>query len=256
MISRLWHKFKNKPTIEFRAVFGDWSISTPIVTAKEFKAKWQKEQNKDNTIASCPGIHDYMQSGYILSLPLDYKIKANSAGTGILVTSNPVIPAPDILQPKPPERLNPNLISGFMNSKVDGVKLEICKITLPWSVVTKKGYSCLFLPCVYHADYLENIHVYAGIVDTDKYHSISLIFSVKKPGEYELPAGTPVIQIIPFKREEYFATCQKASEEEFDYYKYTMITRVRNFYRKYLHSQKKFYMNRPQGHEHIFLKKE
>lgn len=247
-----WKRLRN-PEIKFKAVYGDWSISTPVMAAKDFKSKWMKEQPKETSIVNCPGIHDFLTSGYIISLPVDYKILSNSAGTAIIPQSHPIDPLPRHMVPTSEDKLNPEMIRGFIANKVDKVKVEVCKISLPWHIQTPKGYSVIALPCMYQADYLDNIHIYGGIVDTDVYFNMSLIFSVKKPGEYTLPAGTPVLHIIPFKREEFNATCGKASIEEMDLYKYSGTTRIRHWYRKYFQSKKKF--NMECENEHIFFRK-
>jgi hypothetical protein len=76
------------------------------------------------------------------------------------------------------------------------------KIENPWIVKTEPGYSCMILPPM-HRD--NQIIVLPGIVDTDSYYEkINLPFNLKdKNFEGMIPAGTPIAQIIPFKRESY-----------------------------------------------------
>lgn len=70
----------------------------------------------------------------------------------------------------------------------------------PWSIKTPKGYSCLFLPPM-HRDNLFNI--FEGVVDTDTYgNPINFPFAMNDPKfEGLIPAGTPLAQVIPFKRD-------------------------------------------------------
>jgi hypothetical protein len=71
-----------------------------------------------------------------------------------------------------------------------------------WVVKTPPGYSCLFLPVLnqYHLPF----NVLAGVVDTDTYY-VSVQFPsvcTLQPGmQVTLERGTPLVQVIPFKRE-------------------------------------------------------
>ena len=70
----------------------------------------------------------------------------------------------------------------------------------PWGIKTPKGYSCLFLPPMHR----ENVfQILPGIVDTDTYTApVNFPFTLNN-SEYEglVPAGTPIAQVIPFKRD-------------------------------------------------------
>lgn len=76
------------------------------------------------------------------------------------------------------------------------------KIENPWLVKTEPGYSCMILPPM-HRD--NQLVILSGIVDTDKYYEkINLPFNLKdKHFEGMIEAGTPIAQVIPFKRESY-----------------------------------------------------
>jgi hypothetical protein len=76
------------------------------------------------------------------------------------------------------------------------------KIENPWLIKTEPGYSCMVLPPL-HRD--NQLVILSGIVDTDKYYEkINLPFNLKdKYFEGMIEAGTPIAQVIPFKRESY-----------------------------------------------------
>ena len=68
-----------------------------------------------------------------------------------------------------------------------------------WSIKTPKGYSCLIVNPM-HRDL--PFTIFPGVVDTDSYYApIRFPFTLNDLG-YEglIPAGTPIAQIIPFKR--------------------------------------------------------
>lgn len=72
----------------------------------------------------------------------------------------------------------------------------------PWIPKTPKGYSCLYVNPLNRLDL--PFHTASGIVDTDVfYHSPNgnIPFYLKKNFSGIIPAGTPMYQIIPFKRD-------------------------------------------------------
>lgn len=81
-----------------------------------------------------------------------------------------------------------------------------------WAIVTPAGYSCMFLRPM-HRD--TPIKIFEGVVDTDTYNSIvQLPFLLKDPNFKGLiPAGTPVAQVIPFKRESYKCEISESQED-------------------------------------------
>ena len=75
------------------------------------------------------------------------------------------------------------------------------KFLNPWSIKTPKGYSTLFLPPL-HRD--SPFSILPGLVDTDKYIApVNFPFVLKDAHTFEglIPAGTPIAQAIPVKRD-------------------------------------------------------
>jgi hypothetical protein len=71
----------------------------------------------------------------------------------------------------------------------------------PWQIKTPPGYSCLFTP-VLNSDI--PLHFSSGIVNTDSYHNpVNFPFFVKENWSGTIKRGTPLIQVIPFKRDEW-----------------------------------------------------
>jgi hypothetical protein len=69
-----------------------------------------------------------------------------------------------------------------------------------WGIETPPGYSCLFISPLHRET---PIIALSGIVDTDTYTApINFPFVLRDPKmEGLIPAGTPIVQVIPFKRE-------------------------------------------------------
>ena len=70
----------------------------------------------------------------------------------------------------------------------------------PWSIKTPKGYSCLFTQPMHRPSVFT---ILDGVVDTDKYDSPVNFPFLLNDWDFEglIPAGTPMAQVIPFKRD-------------------------------------------------------
>lgn len=73
----------------------------------------------------------------------------------------------------------------------------------PWSIKTPRGYSCLFIPPMHNPNGFFTI--LPGVVDTDTYTApANLPFTLDDVlWEGIIPAGTPMVQVIPFKRDSF-----------------------------------------------------
>jgi hypothetical protein len=149
------------------------------------------------TIKRCMPVFDAINAGYILSTYAD-----------IWVTQKDIL-NPETNEPTgkkaawyewasgqpvgfhPPEQalLHPNANGS-----------SVPKWLSPWSIKTPPGYSTLFVAPFHRSSVFNAL---PGIVDTDKYTApVNIIFVLSDPNfEGLIPAGTPIVQVIPFKRE-------------------------------------------------------
>jgi hypothetical protein len=76
-----------------------------------------------------------------------------------------------------------------------------CKFHNYWTIKTPPGWSCLFVAPLNRASPV--VEIISGIVDTDTYQSLINFpfFAVAPDGTYTLERGTPLVQVIPFKRQ-------------------------------------------------------
>jgi hypothetical protein len=70
-----------------------------------------------------------------------------------------------------------------------------------WTVRTSPGWSCLFVPPLNRPNSV--VTVMSGVVDTDRFPTpVNFPFVVSAPdGVHVLPKGTPLVQVIPFRRD-------------------------------------------------------
>ena len=108
------------------------------------------------------------------------------------------------------ERLKPIETKGWDSwSEIEGVEEGLINGTAfsfisPWTIRTPPGYSCLFTSPLNSED--SRLRLFAGIVNTDTYfNSVNFFFGIRKntsmPGVFK--KGMPLVQVIPFKREEW-----------------------------------------------------
>lgn len=226
--------FKSTPTIRFACVVGGYYVATPVVEAKKVFPEWMKKQilKKDVKFAKCPGMFDMAQQGYIISAWADIHIKANRQGAVIKVVS----PDSPRLDAQP---MDFNVVDGLAPIE-ESVKKVAYKCPSPWFVFTKTGYSAYVLPATLHSPFLDKLYVYSGIVDYEKFHTINFVFSPLRECDFIIPAGTPLLQVIPFQNQEFSAEYGKATVLETDKATYALNSRVANIYRKMFHIKKIF----------------
>lgn len=138
------------------------------------------------TIKKCIPVFDAITSGYIIKLPADVYVSLKNgmqyfewANFG-LVQFHPIEQAPEH-----PYKKIPHAYPKWMN---------------PWAIKTPPGYSVLFVQ-PFHRESVFTI--LPGVVDTDTYSApVNFPFVINDPMfEGLIPMGTPIVQVIPFKRD-------------------------------------------------------
>ena len=148
------------------------------------------------TIKRCMPVFDAITSGYIITLPADVYVsqKENEEGlkfpyfewsSGGLVEFHPAEQAPIH-----PDRNSHTSYPKWIN---------------PWAIKTPKGYSTLFVQPLHRESVFT---IMPGVVDTDIYYAPVNFPFVLNDISFEglIPKGTPIAQIIPFKRESWQKT--------------------------------------------------
>jgi hypothetical protein len=141
--------------------------------------------NTDATIKKCMPVFDAITSGYIIVLPADVYVSIKDGQQYFewsnfgLVSFHPIEQAPEH-----PNR-KPHAYPKWNN---------------PWAIKTPNGYSTLFVQ-PFHRESIFTI--LPGIVDTDSYTApINFPFVINDPlFEGYISKGTPIAQVIPFKRD-------------------------------------------------------
>lgn len=237
----------NKITFRsFRSWLNDKSISVPKPT-QETIPQWYKEAdrfaknpfngeyykaNKDvcpfpkegttddygkiPTWKACPAIMDAFSTGYILKTPCDIRFFKNSQG---LIDC-------EILDAKHKDfcgKRGP--MAQFEHPK--GYYKNHFAWYPDWGIELPEGYSALFMTPMNRFD-LPFLNT-TGVVDVDKVHLLGTFpFFIVDGWEGTLPAGTPYMQILPFKRENWESVTEIQDQKQI----YDKMVENMRFYRK------------------------
>jgi len=177
------------------------------VPASSFLPDWYKNQSSyddfgNPTIKRCLPIFDAMSFGYFLVSQSDITVDStNPAGLHIF---------------------SDNDFNGLLFNEHDigqydkypipfGYHDHVLRIHPMWSVQTPKDYSALFINPINNGS--KNINAITGLIDTDNFISDGhLSFFVKENTIFKIKKGTPIIQVLPIKRETWGSKEMSAEE--------------------------------------------
>ena len=137
------------------------------------------------TIKRCMPVFDAITAGYIITSPADVMVTIKDGHQNFewanfgLISFHPIEQAPEHPARKP---------------------YQYPKWNNPWGIKTPKGYSTMFIQPMHRESVFT---ILPGIVDTDIYTAqVNFPFVVNDPNfEGLIPKGTPIAQVIPFKRD-------------------------------------------------------
>jgi hypothetical protein len=192
--------FFKDPLIEFLTTEEYYDILIPPAPANKFIPDWYKvipshsKKNRDAkggfamTAKKCLPMIDAMTHGYIIPLAGDVHIRTNDDATRIDITENHYVKLTD---EHSEEQVGPQF--PFPGR-------HLVKFINHFVIKTPPGYSCLFVAPINHLE--TRFHTLGAVVDTDNYDREINFPTCWLAANYDdiLPAGTPIIQCIPFKR--------------------------------------------------------
>ena len=206
----------------------------------------------NHTIKGCVPFLDSLTSGYLLKIPQDFNVRHN-----VDIKNEKGEEFKDSFQTFPLANLEQilkvkhvNLNSGIDTHSLNQIEgspfveknknLPLYKILNPWKIKTPKGYSCLFVPPLNNSD--DRFHILSAIVDTDTFPN-EINFPIVINGdkypvlETTIKKGTPYVQVIPFKRDNWKMTLKSRKQNE--------VQNSRLFYKlKILHTYKEKYWSK------------
>jgi hypothetical protein len=224
-----------RKTIKFKSTMTHLDLPRPYSASRLMPEWYRKMLNyKDHqmTVKRCVPFLDALTAGYILELPADMIWDKES---GRFVTQSKIAINSDHYPfqtedvPLPPEYAP-----------------EPHKWNNQWFIQTPPGYSTLFIHPLSRLDL--PFYSFSGVVDTDKHPTaINFPFVLRKDFEGVIPAGTPIIQAIPFKRDDWNAKIVDEGES-YRYDKdYEAVSPPFGWYKKNWWTRKVYSQDLPEG---------
>lgn len=163
----------------------DWYRRTPEYTDGE---RVIRDGATPHTVKKCIPVFDAMSAGYVIRTYVDVQVTQRDGVPWYewpnfgAISFHPVSQAPE-------------------HPSQNGAPYP--KWTNPWAIRTPRGYSSLFLPPMHNPNGMFTI--LPGVVDTDTYEApVNFPFVLDNVGwEGLIPAGTPLAQVIPFRRDDW-----------------------------------------------------
>ena len=206
--------FPVKPS---KKTVGDWLKQLPNETSVP------SENLEFRTIKECMPAMDMMTAGYTIfnTYELDINPITKSGYEDYRVGSN-----------------NMDYVTTHHHAqcpvKINNKKKHFIKIHQPWLIKTPPGYSCLFIQPFFELE--TRYRLMPAIVDTDK-HDLPVLLPgyAVNSDPFTISPGDPLVQVIPFKREDWTMTIEEAPSRSSKLKFY-----LDGMYRKLFHSKKKW----------------
>jgi hypothetical protein len=195
----MFHFSRTPASIRFLCKPEDHGVIAEPVPAKTVLPDWFRKlravdkqhasaTNNGLTVKRCMPFLDAMTTGWILPLAATVRLEIKNEGCTVDAGWE----------------FDRTMVSNHGSHQVQGnprEPLPPCKFHNYWSIRTPPGWSCLFVPPLNRAG--QPFECVAGIVDTDTYHAhIHFPFFATAPdGLYTIEKGTPLVQVIPIRRD-------------------------------------------------------
>lgn len=212
------------------------AVSAPE-SARNYIPKWYKDipaNNDDPNVKKCMPFLDAMSSGYIQTTWSDIEVSRSGDEVTVLDKGN---------FSRFNNTFSPQMFY-FRNKSEVTIGDEYYKIEFlwkrQWAVSLPEGYSALVTHPLNRTDL--PFTTFSGIIDCDNYSHVeigNIPFFLKSHFLGIIPAGTPMFQIIPIKREDWVLEKQDYSEEYWKQKKKELESDS-GYYKKQFWNRKKF----------------
>ncbi len=210
--------------VRAKTALPEWFRKLPPVTESRVSAN-----DSGLTVKRCMPFLDAMTTGWVIGLAATVRMEISDEGRTVDCGWD----------------FDRTLVSNHASHQVAGNPrdpMPPCKFHNYWTIVTPPGWSCLFVPPLNRPN--GAFEIVSGVVDTDTYQSEIHFpfFATGEDGLHVLERGTPIVQVIPFRREtsDLAADIRSESEEEATTRK-TILRRTQasaGWYRKFARAQR------------------
>jgi len=227
------------PTIEFHSYDTDTVKNFRPVLAKTVQPEWWKtlkvgmdvHGKRITTVRACPAMDDWLKMGWYLVANRDMEV---NCGVGTDSDSTEFYTKDKNDGYASPSHNHTQMGNAFEYMGTHGPVNDAFKMRNPWNIVTPSGYSCFYLdPFLFQNQYFAT---WQGIIDTDTFNSnmdnAQIIFYPKVQKSFTIKEGTPLCQVVPFKREEWNASYMQFDHQTFQENRSSVTTHLDGKYAK------------------------
>jgi hypothetical protein len=166
-----------------------WYSNIPRFTDNGKKFKFFANRRMNITIKWCNPFFDSLTAGYILTLENDLFVAIEN-GQHVFTWK---MGGDEFISIHDKQQVSEKMVP-------PGFDPQPFKFKNTWSIKTPNGYSALFMHPLNRNDL--PFQCFSGFVDTDGYNiPVHFPFVIRADFEGIIPAGTPIVQVIPIKRE-------------------------------------------------------
>jgi hypothetical protein len=215
-----------KKRVSFISVHPNIQLPHPTPAYKKIP-EWYRTTKpfleKKETLKKCVPFLDSMTTGYALTLSADIFFNKGVAQDISTI----------------------GIVETHENSQMGDLKIPseyhdtVYKWINSFIMKTPRGYSTLFVHPTNRIDL--PFYTFSGLVDTDSFPlEVNFPFLVKKDFVGIIPAGTPIAQAIPIKRQDWVSEVEDQKKYEPPTFVHTMNNPPYNFYKKNFWKKKKY----------------
>ena len=212
--------------IKFQSTDVNLAINHPLPASKYIPSWFKKlpgvKQGID-TIKKCMPFLDTATAGYMIVLSADVYFDENGVQQ---IAKNQTVLSHGQVQ-----------IDGMVLPK--DYSIQPYKWMNYFLTKTPRGYSTLFTHPMNRLDM--PFYTLSGIVETDKFGlPVNFPFFIRSDFKGIIPAGTPIVQLFPFKRDDWKSEVDDTKEVKLPSYRFTMHNPPFGFYKKHFWSRKTY----------------
>lgn len=210
------------PTIEFKTYNNTaFELFRPVPASKMQPDWWKKSKvhtvdkgQVSISLRACPAMHDWLSTGYYIATNRDIHCIYREDDTAYGGWDTWALPDGENYENSyvsPSHSKHQLMEDNFSFLKGDGsteTPYDAFKFKVPWAAVTPPGYSCLYLDPFLHQN--KYFRTWQGTMDTDMFNTLTdstqVIVYPLHDKSFVIPKGTPVLQIVPYRREQWTAS--------------------------------------------------
>jgi len=186
----------------------------PTVNSSANPPSWfRRIAKKNGSIRACAGTIDFLSAGILIPSWTNFYFRLDASGGDWEIACDEMSPPAGV-----------GIVNAFgyestgscpMTSVREIETGSYPKLVNPWRMETAPGWSVLILPIYWEPN--PNYDIIPSIVHTDFYHTANVVLNIKTDKEFSVKYGTPLVQVVPFKRSGDF---EKIIFRDESYFKY------------------------------------